>query len=131
MADCSAAASAAEKSIDDRVAEALLNLDDPSFIYELQQLNGNPGSSKFDMFWEELGYYIEELAPTVDDRRHSETPHLPVAILLHHLLTLVKSRMQQKYPNDESKLQVPSVEWLRLQFLPNNPYSTAALTHTG
>ena len=35
MADCSAAASTAEKSIDDRVAEALLNLDDPSFIYEL------------------------------------------------------------------------------------------------
>ena len=83
------------------------------------------------MFWEELGYYIEELAPAVDDRRHSETPHMPVSISLHHLLTLVKSRMQQKYPNDESKLQVPSVEWLRLQFWPNNPYSTAALRHTG
>ena len=82
------------------------------------------------MFWEELGYYIEELAPAVDDRRHSETPHMPVAISLHHLLTLVKSRMQHKYPNDESKLQVPSAEWLRLQFWPNNPYSTAALRHT-
>ena len=131
MADCSAAASAAEKSIDDRVAEALLNLDDPSFIYDLRQLNGNPGSSKFDVFWEELGYYIEELPATVDDRCHSETPHMPVAISLHHLLTLVKSRMQQKYPNDESKLQVPSIEWLRPQFWPNNPYSTAALRHTG
>ena len=77
MADCSVAASAAEKSIDDRIAEALLNLDDPSFIYELWQLNGNPGSSKFDVFWEELGYYIEELAPAVDDRRHffRDTPH--------------------------------------------------------
>ena len=38
--------------------------------------------------------------------------------------------MQQKYPNDESKFQVPFVEWLRLQFWPNNPYSTAALRHT-
>ena len=104
------------ESIDDRVAEALLNLDNPSFIYELQQLNGNPGSCKFDVFWEELRYYIEELAPAVDDRCHLETPHMPVSISLHHLLTLVKSGMQQKYPNDESKLQAPSVEWLRLQF---------------
>lgn len=35
MGDCSAAASIAEKSVDDRVAEALFNLDDPDFIYDL------------------------------------------------------------------------------------------------
>ena len=69
--------------------------------------------------------------PAVDDRRHSEIPHMPVAISLHHLLTLVKSRLQQKYPNNESKLQVPSVEWLCLQFWPNNAYSTSTLRHTG
>ena len=131
MTDCSAVACAAENTVDDRVAEALLNLDDPHFIYDLRQLNGKPGSSKFDVFWEELGSYIEELVPAVDDRRYSETPHMPVAISLRHLLTLVKSRLQQKYLNDESKLQVPSVEWLRLQFWPNNPYYTAALRHTG
>ena len=130
MDDCSAASSSAERIVDDHVAEALLNLDDPDFIYDLRQLNDNPGSSKFDVFWEELGLYIEELTPVVDDRRHSETLHVPVAISLHHLLTLVKARIEQKYPNDESKLQVPSVEWLRLQFWPNNPYSTAALRHT-
>ena len=52
MADCSAA----EKNIDDRVAEALLNLDDLSFIYDRRQLNGNPSSSKFNLFWEEIVY---------------------------------------------------------------------------
>ena len=51
MGDCSAAASIAEKGVDDRVAEALFNLDDPDFIYDLRQLNGNPGCSKFDVFW--------------------------------------------------------------------------------
>ena len=35
MEDCSAASSAAEKSIDDRVAVALLSLDDPNFINDL------------------------------------------------------------------------------------------------
>ena len=106
---------------------ALLSLDDPDFIYDLRQLNGNPGSSKFDVFWEELRLHIEELTPAVDDRRHSEIPHMPVAISLYHLLSLVKASIQQKYPNDESKLQVPSVEWLCLQFWPSNPYSTASL----
>ena len=68
MDDCSAASSSAERIVDDHVAEALLNLDDPDFIYDLCQLNGNPSSSKFDVFWEELGLYIEELTPAVDDR---------------------------------------------------------------
>ena len=94
-------------------------------------LDGNPGSSKFNAFWEELGLYIEELTPAVDDRRHSEIPHMPVAISLHHLLDIVRSRIEQKHPGDESKLQVPSLEWLRLQFWPRNPYSSSSLRHTG
>ena len=131
VGDCSAAAAVAESGIDERVAEALLWLDDPEFFYDLRKLNGNPGSSKFNAFWEELGLYIEELTPAVDDRRHSEIPHMPVAISLRHLLDIVRSRIEQKHPGDESKLQVPSLEWLRLQFWPRNPYSSSSLRHTG
>ena len=82
-------------------------------------------------FWEELGLYIEELTPAVDDRRHSDVPHMSVAISLRHLLEIVKIRIEQKYPDDESKLQLPSLEWLCLQFWPHNPYSSSALRHTG
>ena len=35
MGDCSAAASADERAVDDRVVEALFQLDDPEFIYDL------------------------------------------------------------------------------------------------
>ena len=66
----------------------------------------------------------------MDDRRHTETPHMPVAISLRHLRQLIKERLDQKYPGDESKLKIPSLEWLRLQFWPQNPYSTSALRHT-
>jgi len=53
-------------------------------------------------------------------------------LLYHcHLLDIVKIRIEQKYPNDESKLQLPSLEWLRLQFWLRNPYSSSALLHTG
>ena len=131
VGDCSAAASVAESGIDDQVAEALFRLDDPEFFYDLRRLNNNPGSSKFNTFWEELGLYIEELTPAVDDKRHSKIPHMPVAISLRHLLDIVKSRLDQKYSGDESKLQIPSLEWLRLQFWPRNPYSFSSLRHTG
>ena len=106
------------------VAEALFQLDDPEIIYDLRKLNGNPNSSSFDTFWDELGAYLEELTPAVDDRRHTETPHMPVAISLRHLRQLIKSE-------DESKLKIPSLEWLQLQFWSQNPYSTSALRHTG
>ena len=49
-------------------------------ICDLQKLNGKPSSSSFDTFWDELGAYLEELTPAVDDRRHTESPHMPVAI---------------------------------------------------
>ena len=124
MGDCSAAASTDERAEDDRVAEAL---DDPEFIYDLRKLNGNPGSTDFDILWEELRLYIEELTPAMDDRQHSDVPHMPVAISLHHLLNIVKIRIEQKYPDDKSKLQLPSLKWLHLQFWSHNPYSSSTL----
>ena len=82
------------------------------------------------MFWDELSVYLEEVNPTVDDRRHSSVLHMPVAISLCHLRDTVKERLQQKHPQLQ-EIECPSLEWLRLQFWPRNPYSTAALRHTG
>jgi len=101
------------------------------FIYDLQKLNGNLGSTKFDTFWEELALYIEESIPAVDDRWYSDVPHLPFAISLHHLLNIVKIRIEQRYSDHKNNLQLPSIEWLQLQFWPRNLYSPSALQHTG
>jgi len=42
MGDCSAAVSADEREVDDRVAEALFQLNDPEFIYDLRKLPAQP-----------------------------------------------------------------------------------------
>ena len=126
MGDCSAGSTEIENAVDERVAEALFQLE---IIYDMRKLNGKPKSSKFDAFWDELRVFVEELTPAVDERRHSDTPHLPVAISLHHLQQSIKERLEKKSPGAE--VHVPSVEWLRLQFWPQNPYSTSALRHTG
>lgn len=43
---------------------------------------------------------------------------------------MVKERLEKKYPADEDKQQCPSLEWIRLQFWPPNPYSSTALQYT-
>ena len=36
--------------------------------FDLCKLNDSPTSNMFDIFWDELGSYTEELTPAVDDR---------------------------------------------------------------
>lgn len=73
---------------------------------------------------------MDELNPAVDDRRHSDVPHMPIAISLRHLRATIVQRLETKYPDDESKHIYPSLEWIRLQFWPPDPYATSALRHT-
>lgn len=116
----------AEKATDDHVAQTLCEVDDLEIVYNLGKLNGRPKSTTFDPFWDELGTYIEKQTPAVDERCHSETPHMPVAISLHHLLY----RLHKRYSEDESEIQAPCLEWLRLQFWPQSAYFCSALRHT-
>ena len=106
-------------------------MDDPDILLDLRKQKGDVHSSKYDMFWNVLSVYIEEVNPAVDERRHSNVAHMPVAISLRHLRDTIKERLEQKYPGDEEKQRCPSLEWLCLQFWPRNPFSTAALRHTG
>ena len=127
--DESSPSSAAEVAIDERVAMCMLEMDDPDIILDMRKLNGKPGSSGFDVFWHELSTYLEEVGSAVQERRHGETMYMPVAISVSHLRETISSRLKQKLPNDD--VPIPSVEWVRLQFWPRNPYATTSLRHTG
>lgn len=58
----------AEKEIDECVSKALLDLDDTEIIMDLREMIGNPKSTKFDAFWNELGDYLKEITTAVDER---------------------------------------------------------------
>ena len=81
------------------------------------------------MFWEELSKFLEEINPAVDDRRHGETLHMPIAVSIRHLREVIIERLMQRFPGQEKN--IPSEEWIRLQFWPKNPFSCSALRHTG
>ena len=125
--DESSPSSAAEAAIDERVAMCMIDMDDPDIILDMRKLNGKPGSSGFDVFWCELSTYLEEVGSAVQERRHGETMYMPVAISMSYLRETISSRLKQT--NDD--VPIPSVEWMRLQFWPRNPYATTSLRHTG
>lgn len=127
--DGSSASCSAESEVDDRVARAIVDIDDPSIVVDLRRLNGKPTTSKFDAFWQELAIYLEEITLAVDDRRHGETLHMPLAVSIRDLHNQITLRLTQKL--SEEIPAVPSVEWMRLQFWPANPCTDRAIGYTG
>ena len=82
-----------------RVAKAVLATGDPDVLLDLRKLNGNPRSTHFDNFWEELSLFLDEVTPAVDDRRHGEVLHMPIAISVRHLREIIKERFSENFSN--------------------------------
>lgn len=115
--------------MNERVARALVHLNDPDIILDLIKLNGKVKSIKFHDFWDKLQLYLDEQTLAVDEQRHSTVLHMPVTISIRHLRDLILNRLVQKFPEEEK--DIPSLEWIRYQFWPKNPNSSSALRHTG
>ncbi len=109
MEDSSASNCAAEKEVDNRVAAALLDLDDPKVNIDLRELNATPKSMRFDVCWEEMSQYLEETTVAVDERGHSDVMHMPLAISVRHLRDIIVKRLLGKHSTMPS---IPSLDWI-------------------
>lgn len=58
--DASEAESEAEKQIDYRLEEYLLQADDTDLIYDMSSLNDRPADHRFDPFCQELQVFLDE-----------------------------------------------------------------------
>lgn len=128
--DASAAASDSQREFDKRIEE-VLSEDDPDLLLDMRKLNGNVKPSKYDVLWDELGVFVKELNPAVEECRHSDVLNMLIVISLRHLRDTIKERLQKKYLNDKDKQQCPSLEWIRLHFWSPIPFATSALCYTG
>lgn len=54
---------------------------------------------------------------------------MPIAVSVQHLRDIISDRLIKKFPGEEK--EIPSLEWIRYQFWPRNPYSSSALRYTG
>jgi hypothetical protein len=65
-----------------QMATLALASQDPNIIHDLQELNGRPKNTLFDVFWEEIKALLESHA-RVDDRRLRKHSHcIPIFLLL-------------------------------------------------
>lgn len=62
-------------------------------VLDLCELNGNPNSTRLDLFWDELAQYLEDTTMTVDERRHTTMMHMSIAISMHNLRHLQKQHL--------------------------------------
>ena len=114
-------ASTTEQAEIDKRIKQIIDMEDPSILPDLQALNTGH-ASKFNVFWEECGKFLnEDVGVAVDDRRHGEITHLAKAISVRDLVDQVKAHCPQ----------VPSIEWTRLQFWPKTPAAKSSLHYTG
>ena len=124
--DSSTPDSLSEKDIDNRIT-LMVELGDPEMITDLRHLNqGRP--EKFDIFWDYAKKYLEGTAENlilaVDDRRHDLLQHLAHAISVRDFRDQVKKICP-------AETEIPSIQWIRLQFHPQNPTYKSSIRHTG
>lgn len=129
--DSSSASNSFEKGVDERVAKAILEMDDPEIILDLRQSNGHLQSTKFDSFRKELQCYFDEITLPVDERRHGNTLHIPYLFLFLIFVKLLLHSYRINILNVCLLAAVPSISWVRLQFWPANPYTERAIRYTG
>lgn len=122
--DNSAPENERQKAMDARVCAFLLESDDPDLVVDLRSMNGDPGTSKFDIFWAEVGAYLNEINTAAQERRHGANSYLPFAISVEDFRQTIIERVPEA-------TAIPSTEWLRLQFWPSNQTTNRALHHTG
>ena len=110
---------------DDRM-NAILLLDDHEMIADLRnEMHGDPKTSMYDVFWEEVGKLMEEKALLVaEENRKDQLSRTAIDISYASLQRAVEARVPTGTP-------IPSYRWFLYQFFPNNMESREALHHTG
>ena len=121
--DNSVSANLDEAEIDHRMHQ-LIDMEDSEIIVDLRHHNHKQSVSKYEQFWVECEKFLnEDIGTAVDERRHGEVTHLARAISLRDFRDQVKAQLP-------TEADIPSIEWIRLQFWPKTPKARASLQHT-
>ena len=120
--DQSATSTTEQEEVDKRIKQ-IIDMEDPTVLPNLRALNSGR-AAKFNSFWEQCSRFLnEDVGAAVDDRRHGEITHLARAISVRDLVEQVKARCPRG-------IEIPSVEWTRLQFWPKMPAAKSSLHYT-
>ena len=101
----------------------MLDSQDPEVVFDLR--DNNPGRPEsYGDFWDAVKCLINEHAlQAVDDHRHGLVTHLAFAFSVQDL----RNQVLSKYPG----INAPSIELIRCQFWPQNPFHKSSERYTG
>lgn len=106
----------------------MIELGDPEFIADLRQLSEGQLNKKFDTLWNYtqryLGSTMNKTVLAVDERRYNTIQYLVQAISICELCQQVTNLC----PLDT---EIPSEQWIRLQFWPQNLTHLSSLSILG
>ncbi|KAL7523484.1 hypothetical protein ACHAXR_000198, partial [Thalassiosira sp. AJA248-18] len=100
---------------------------DPSFVLDARTFNSRGGKgtgcTQFEPFFAECRAIMHP-SSTSDERRHTDNIHASEVLSISNLVKRATDNLKAKVANGEydSLPTVPSTEWVRLQFNPNNDY---------
>ncbi|CAG8607329.1 5784_t:CDS:2, partial [Gigaspora rosea] len=122
---------AVSRDVEERL-RLMLTLADPNIIFDLRTNNGFKGT-KFDTFWDETGaYFNEQNLLTVNERRRGTVLYMPLTLSVRDLRETIVERLKTVYGDPlPSDIDIPSDEWIRLQFCSTNATTTRAMYYTG
>ncbi|GBB94021.1 hypothetical protein RclHR1_22760001 [Rhizophagus clarus] len=109
----------------------ILELQDADIVIDLR-INNGFCDTKFDIFWNELREYFNEIIPAIHNRRSTSILYLPIAMSIADLKNIIIKKLEKKYGTPlNSEIYIPSNEYIRLQFWPGIVTANAALKYTG
>src|SRR6266498_2828350 len=104
----------------------MVKLGDSNIITDLREINEGE-SGKYDIFWEHTNKYLEgeaqELVLAVDKRRHDSIQHLAKCNIS------VRDLRQEVIKLCPENTNIPSIQWIRLQFWAPNPTHKSSLQY--
>ncbi len=125
--DGSALPSTVSQKVQQRLRLAI-DAQDPELVYDLRALNSGR-REEFDQFWDAARSVINQQAmQAVDDRRHSATCHMALAMSTEDFVRQVKAHLEERC---DALPPIPSTSWVRYQFSPPNPFTEQATRYTG
>ncbi|RIB08543.1 hypothetical protein C2G38_2211423 [Gigaspora rosea] len=116
----------------EEILRLMLTLAYPNIIFDLRTNNGFKGT-KFDTFWDEtVAYFNEQNLLTVNERRLGTVLYMPLTLSVRDLRETIVERLKTVYGDPlPSDIDIPSDEWIRLQFCSTNATTTRAMYYTG
>ena len=100
--------------------------------YDLRAMNSSKGD-KFDAFWVEVSKYLRlDVGEGSHERRAAGSENVsfaPTTISIPSMVREVTKRLHSRPGSEDAP--IPTLEWVRLRFTPNDPFRLASGSATG